>query len=113
VGTGVDGDLARAIGVPDRLADAGWRRVELERLANLLAPQGAPAVDPERIVMVLGTADGVTPYAGGRMLARAWGVPPANVFASWRGHFSAGLDLYRDPRPLRRLVAVMTGGKTR
>jgi pimeloyl-ACP methyl ester carboxylesterase len=107
VGTGVDGDLARAIGVPDRLAAAGWKRPDLEKLSVLLAPQGPPAVDPARIVMVLGTADGVTPYPGGRMLAREWGVPPANVFASWRGHFSAGLDLYRDPRPLARLVEVM------
>jgi pimeloyl-ACP methyl ester carboxylesterase len=111
VGTGVDGDLARAIGVPDRLAEAGWKRAELERLSALLAPQGPPAVDPARIVIVLGTADGVTPYAGGRMLARTWGVPSANVFASWRGHFSAGLDLYRDPRPLDRLVEVMTGAR--
>jgi hypothetical protein len=83
----------------------------LERLSALLAPQGPPAVDPARIVIVLGTADGVTPYAGGRMLARTWGVPSANVFASWRGHFSAGLDLYRDPRPLDRLVEVMTGAR--
>ena len=29
VGTGVDGDLARAIGVPDRLSAAGWKRREL------------------------------------------------------------------------------------
>jgi hypothetical protein len=54
--------------------------------------------------MVLGTADDVTPFRHGAAMAKRWQVPHESLFLRPMGHFSAALDLIRDPAPLRRLA---------
>lgn len=99
-----DGSLTRALGVDAALSKAGWTSESLEAWRPLLEPLGPPACAPEDVVLVLGEADDVTPYAHGRALAESWGVPAGNVFAERRGHFTSTLGLSRDAAPLRRLA---------
>jgi pimeloyl-ACP methyl ester carboxylesterase len=106
LGAAYEGAIARRIGAPEQLAAAGWRPADIAPWLALIEP-GESAVPPERTVLLLGSADSVTPYAGGLDLARRWGLPPANLFRQWRGHFSASLALGADPRPLRRLAEVL------
>ncbi len=102
--------LARAIGLPEELAEHGWTDAAVSPWRPLAEPRGEPAVAPERIIMVLGTEDSVAPFAGGLALAERWGVPAENRFVSRRGHFSTGLSLGADSRPLQRLFEAMCGG---
>ncbi len=102
-----ESDLMRALGLPAALAAAGWDRAALGRWRCLVDPVEGPAVPPERIVMLLGSADKVTPYARGREMAERWGLPEANLFIRRQGHFSAALGLLRDPTPISRLAAVL------
>jgi pimeloyl-ACP methyl ester carboxylesterase len=104
------GSLARAIGLWPRMQAAGWDEAELERWLPLIEPRGAPGVAPERLVMLLGEADDLTPFAGGLDLARRWGVPAENLFLRPRGHFSVWFALGRDPAPLERLLALFGRG---
>lgn len=106
-----DGALTRALGINQALASAGWDEDAVAPWRPLLDPEGAPVVDPARTVMILGEVDRVTPYADGRALAEAWGVPPENVFTGPRGHFTTALavSLNRDPRALARFAEVMGG----
>jgi pimeloyl-ACP methyl ester carboxylesterase len=99
--------LARAVGLGPRIAAAGWTRETLRRWLPLLEPAGSPAMAAEKVVMVLGARDDVTPPAGGLALARFWGVPDANLFLRRQGHFSVALGLMHDPAPLRRLTAIL------
>ncbi|MGC2857644.1 hypothetical protein ACM64Y_19405 [Novispirillum sp. DQ9] len=103
-----DGALTKALRVPQALAAAGWTPEAVEPWRPLLEPGTPPAVDPARIVLVLGENDEVTPFAEGRALADAWAVPPANVFTRPRGHFTTpiALSAQRDPEPLSRFAAV-------
>ncbi|MBL8660070.1 MAG: hypothetical protein JNM75_09990 [Rhodospirillales bacterium] len=103
----LDGSLARALDVPRRLAAAGWTPETMAPFLPLLEPHGPAAVDPRRIVMVLGKADTLTPYAEGSALARRWKVPEGNVFIRHQGHFSVALGLLCDPRPIDRLLAIV------
>jgi pimeloyl-ACP methyl ester carboxylesterase len=107
-----DGALTCALGVPRKLADAGWTAEAIDPWLPLLDPIGPPAVDPARIVMTLGTADHITPFAEGQGLANAWTVPARNIFTAPRGHFttSMALSLNHDPRPLARFAEVMGEG---
>jgi hypothetical protein len=99
--------LTRRLGLPERLAASGWDAGALARLAPLAEPQGAPALDPARIVAVLGAVDEVTPYAEARALIDAWGVPAENLFTAVKGHFSLSLDAGGLERPLGRLVELL------
>jgi hypothetical protein len=103
----VDGSLGRALGAPERLAEAGWTPDVIAPLKPLLEPLGAPAVDPDRIVLLLGAADDVTPYSSGRQLARAWNVPSENIFVRPQGHFTLAMGLARDDAPLQRLATLL------
>jgi pimeloyl-ACP methyl ester carboxylesterase len=103
----VDGSLGRALGAPERLAEAGWTPDVIEPLKPLLEPLGAPAIDPGRIVLLLGAADDVTPYSSGRQLARAWNVPSGNIFVRPQGHFTLAMGLARDDAPLQRLATLL------
>ena len=98
--------LARALGIPRRIERAGWDEAALDRLAGRIAPTEAPVMGADRVVMLLGRHDDLTPFEGGLDLARRWGLPPENLFLWPYGHFSAPLRLSRDPAPLRRLVAL-------
>jgi pimeloyl-ACP methyl ester carboxylesterase len=103
----VDGSLARGIGLAAELNRTGWTRSELERWLPLLEPHAPPVMSPGRIVMILGEADDLTPFAGGLALARQWNVPPENLFLRRQGHFSAALGLLSDPAPIERLIALL------
>jgi hypothetical protein len=102
-----NGSLASLIGLPARLAAQGWTEADMERYLPLMEPRGAPVVPPEKIVMVLGEADDLTPFEGGLALARRWQVPPANLFLRRQGHFSVAFDLARRPQPLDRLAEIL------
>jgi len=104
------GSLSGALQVPARMQRAGWSQGEVARWAPLLQPQGSPGVDPDRIVMVLGQEDTLLPYAGGQALAKAWGVPPENLFARPQGHFSVSLGLDIAPAPLHRMAEILGRG---
>lgn len=102
-----DGSLARSLGIPKRLAEAGWSKEALDPWLALLEPHGEAVMAPERIVMVLGEADDLTPFAGGSALARRWRIPAENLFLRPQGHFSVALGLLCDPAPIDRLLAVI------
>lgn len=105
------GSLIRALGLPWRLKAAGWDAAAQARWLPLLAPLGGPGIDPARIVMLLGGADDLTPYAGGRALAERWRLPAGNLFVEpARGHFTVSVGLERDPAPLTRLLALLSHG---
>jgi pimeloyl-ACP methyl ester carboxylesterase len=101
------GRLGRALGVPARLAAHGWTAEEMTRWRPLVEPKTPPALAPDRIVMVLGEEDQVTPFRGGTTLARRWRVPSENVFIRPQGHFSVALGLARRNDPLRRLLEIL------
>ena len=105
------GSLTRALGLPARLRAAGWDAATQAQWLPLLAPLGPPGLDPAAIVMLLGAADDLTPFAGGRALAARWRVPADNLFVEpGRGHFSVAIGLQRDPAPLARLLALLGAG---
>ncbi len=107
VSVAMEGSLPRALGAPRVLAAHGWNRRALEQWSPLLDPGERPAVAPDKIVMVLGKRDRVTPYAEGQRLVRRWGVPQGNVFLRDFGHFTTSFSLYGDPAPLLRLRAIL------
>ncbi|MCZ6885527.1 MAG: hypothetical protein O7E53_04070 [Alphaproteobacteria bacterium] len=102
-----DGSLPAALGVRAKIAESGWTDESLDELSPLLDPVDPPAVAADRIVMVLGRRDSITPYPQGERLARRWGVSGENLFLRDLGHFTASLSLYRDSGPFDRLRAVL------
>ena len=102
-----DGHLTGALGLPAALAAAGWDRTTVDRWAPLVEPGAEAAIGGDRIVVLLGTVDNVTPFAGGMDLVRRWAVPEDNLFLRPNGHFSASLGLARDPAPLARFVTLL------
>lgn len=101
------GSLAKGLGLMDALQAGGWTEENLKPWRKLLEPQGPPVMPAERIVMLLGANDTVTPFAGGLALAREWGLPDENLFVRDQGHFSTPLGLNQDDAPIRRLVAIL------
>jgi pimeloyl-ACP methyl ester carboxylesterase len=109
MGVAHSGSLANAVNLAPQIEAAGWSVDKLLPWLPLLEPQESPAMDAERIIMVLGHADDVTPSAGGKALARRWQVPAANIFARHQGHFSVSLGILRDRAPLERLKEIFAG----
>lgn len=101
--------LARSLGLPGALRAAGWSPAELMRWRPVVDPTGPLPVRPENIVMLLGRADTVTPFADGLAMAQRWRIPPENLFIRDQGHFSADLGVISDPAPLDRLAARLHG----
>jgi hypothetical protein len=101
------GSLTRDLGVPQAIRSAGWSMAEIDRWRSLLDPVGKPAVDPARIIVVIGRSDDVTLTAGGEALARAWRLPEENVYRAPAGHFSTSLGLARDLAPFTRLLQIL------
>jgi len=101
------GDMANLLGVDLNTEAQGWSRERIEAGLGLLDPARLPAVNPERIVTVLGKRDRITPYASGLSLIDSWGVPDANRFVWDRGHFSMPLTMIRNPAPVARFREVM------
>ena len=102
-----EGGLPVALGTRAKMAESGWTDKSLGQWAPLLDPVDLPAVPADRIVMVLGRRDTLTPYPQGQRLARRWGVTGENLFLHDLGHFTASLSLYRDFGPFDRLRAVL------
>jgi len=107
------GSLSRALGLWPAMAAAGWTHAELERWRPLLEPLSPPGLPPDKVIMLLGAADDLTPYAGGLDLAQRWDVPSDNLFQRRQGHFSVSLGLARDAAPLVRLRRVLMGEDAR
>jgi hypothetical protein len=101
------GALTTGLGLGDALARAGWRQEDLHAWLPLLDPAERSAVDPARVVSVVGTADRIVPAHDGAALCEHWGVPDANRFVTNQCHFSARVHLYRNRAPLERLRQVM------
>jgi hypothetical protein len=102
-----EGSLTRRLGVDRALAAQGWSAARLAPWQRFTDPAEPPALDPAAIVMVLGSSDDVTPYAGGRALAERWRVPAANRFVRWQGHFTVELGLLANAAPLARLAEIL------
>jgi hypothetical protein len=103
-----NGDMAGLLGVDLSAEKHGWNRERIEAGLGLLDPARLPAVNPKRIVTVLGKRDRITPYASGLSLIDSWGVPDENRFVWDRGHFSMPLTMIRNPAPVARFREVMT-----
>jgi hypothetical protein len=67
---------------------------------------GAPAIDPARIVSVLGETDRWVRYDDGLAVAERWRLPDGNIFRGL-GHLGMPVQLARDPAPLERLRQVL------
>ena len=96
--------LTGALGLDGALRAKGWSAETLRHFSALTNPEGEPAMTPESIFVVLGTADDVTPFDGGVALAKRWGVPEVNQFHRPQGHFSLSQGLIPDNAPLLRFA---------
>ncbi|MBL8671127.1 MAG: hypothetical protein JNK11_10790 [Alphaproteobacteria bacterium] len=103
-----ESSLSASLGVPEALAQAGWHRDSVARWLPLIEPNGEPVLPADRILMVLGSHDDLTHFTGGLSLVDRWKVPPENLFVRRRGHFTAGLGIAFDRKPLDRLASVLT-----
>lgn len=104
----LEGSLGRSLDLPGQLAAAGWQPDDLAAWTPLLEPTGPPCLPPDRIIMLLGEKDDLTPLAGGLDLAQAWKVPAENLFLRPFGHFTVALRLGLEPAPLKRLLEFLT-----
>lgn len=103
----IKGIMANAWGTAERPSRLGWTPEQTAQIMEIIDPHGAPAVDPERIVAVLGSRDRVTPFESGLKLVRDWQIPEENTFIWPLGHFSVPLRMVRDSRPLERFKAIV------
>ena len=103
----IDGDLTRLWGDPEKAQAMGWDADTAAQYLSLLDPGPYPAVPATNIVSVLGSRDRVTPFASGKDLLDRWGVPDANRFIWWRGHFSVPTTLVHDDAPVRKFCSIM------
>ncbi len=104
----LEGSLMRRIGFDAALIRSGWDLARFERWRPLVAPTGTPAVDPGRIVAVLGEADELTPPGPALDQMRRWRVPDANLFLCRRGHYTIAPALAFDSAPLGRFVDLLS-----
>jgi hypothetical protein len=103
----LSGGLGQGLGAEAQLTALAWSPAAMQRWAPLLQPQGAPAMGPDAVVMVIGTSDVVTPFDGGMALARRWALPAENLFLRRQGHFSVALGIEHDTAPLERLITIL------
>jgi len=104
----LDSALAVVAGLDVAALAKGWKASSFVPLASIVDADPAPPVDPERIVLLIGERDTVTPIDGGRRLATKWQVPEKNLFSRDQGHFSAAFGLGVDPSPFRRMAEILT-----
>lgn len=104
----VKGLMAKAWGAAERAAEMGWTPEQTARIMKLIDPHGAPALDPSRVVVILGSRDRVTPFDSGLKLVEDWGVPAENVFIWPLGHFSIPLRMMRDASALNRFKSILS-----
>jgi pimeloyl-ACP methyl ester carboxylesterase len=103
----LDSALAVVAGLNVASEAAGWTPTSFLPLAKIVDAAPTPPMDPERIVLLIGERDTVTPIDGGRRLASKWQVPPENLFRRDQGHFSAAFGLGADPSPFRRISEIL------
>ncbi|HEY4163661.1 MAG TPA: hypothetical protein VGM59_11405 [Dongiaceae bacterium] len=102
-----DSSIAVIAGLDVAARAKGWRTASFAPLAGLVDASPVPPLDPERIVMLIGERDNVTPVAGGKRLADGWKVPAKNLFSRDQGHFSAAFGLGVDASPFRRIQEIL------
>ena len=105
----LDSALAVVAGLNVASEAAGWTATSFVPLAKIVDAEATPPLDPERIVLLIGERDTVTPIDGGRRLAAKWQVPAHNLFRRDQGHFSAAFGLGADPSPFRRISEILVG----
>ncbi len=105
----LDSALAVVAGLDVASEAAGWTSSTFLPLAKVVDADPTPPLDPERIVLMLGERDTVTPIDGGRRLVANWRVPAQNLFRRDQGHFSAAFGLGADPAPFRRISEILVG----
>jgi hypothetical protein len=101
--------LGQVADVDRAVLAAGWRADHVAALAKITDAAETAPLDPDRIVVLLGHRDNVTPYVGGQRLARNWRLPSTNLFIRDQGHFSAAFGLAIDPAPYRRILEILKG----
>jgi pimeloyl-ACP methyl ester carboxylesterase len=105
----IDSALAVVAGLDVAAAAKGWTAASFLPLAKIVDAGVNPPVDPDRIVLLIGERDTVTPIDGGRRLATNWRVPAQNLFSRDQGHFSAAFGIQADPAPFRRITEILVG----
>jgi len=101
------GQLARVWGNQDAIREKGWTTSLIEQYLRLLDPQRPPVMSVDRIVSVIGSRDGVTPFDSGLDLLDRWRLPDTNRFIWRRGHFSVPMTMIRNHEPLRRFREIL------
>ncbi len=102
-----ESNIGEKLGLTNEIKNYGWTEENLERWLPLLQPGQSLAVKPEKIVMLLGSADRLTPFEGGVALAEQWKIPEENLFIRRQGHFSGALGLSHDATPLKRFATAL------
>ena len=103
----LDSALAVITGLDVAAVAKGWKPANFVPLAGIVDATATPPLDPERIVLMIGERDTVTPIDGGRRLATKWRVPERNLFSRDQGHFSAAFGLGVDPAPFGRIREIL------
>lgn len=102
-----DSSMVEQLRLKSEIRKHGWTAETLKPLLPFLQPGEEPAMSPENVVMLLGSADRVTPFPGGVALAQCWNVPASNLFIRKQGHFSGALGLSHDAAPLQRFADLL------
>lgn len=103
----IEGSFARIWGTAEAAGEQGWSPVLRSKWLSLIDPDQPPVVPPERIVVLLGERDKVTPFASGQRLVARMQLPEENIFRWPLGHFSIPINMVRDAAPLRRFGQVL------
>lgn len=104
----IDGAFGKGLGIDRIVQAAGWSEDRLPILAPIADPVEPPACGADRVVLVTGARDTVTPPPGAEVLRQRWKLPRDNDFRLGTGHITTPLHLYRDRTPTRRFIAKLT-----
>jgi len=102
-----DSSMVEQLCLKNEIQKLGWTAETLKPLLPFLQPGDRPGLSADKIVMLLGSADRVTPFPGGVALAERWNIPDANLFIRKQGHFSGALGLSHDAAPLQRFADLL------
>ena len=102
-----ESNMGEKLGLSKEIQNFGWTGETLKRWLPLLQPGSLHALKPHKVVMLLGSADRLTPFEGGIALAERWRVPKGNLFIRRQGHFSGALGLSHDAVPLQRFASLL------
>lgn len=105
-----ESSMVEQLQLKGRIQQRGWTEETLKSWLPYLQPGDRPGLDADKIVMLLGSADRVTPFPGGAALAKRWKVSDENLFIRKQGHFSGALGLSRDAAPLQHFADLLLQG---